>query len=270
MDDGLFYLFQGNLDDPAYVWAALWEEFEPASAVARTELLERFHSLELHQFDNFGLYAAEISRVCGRLHMLKAEPSDEVKLTRLLIGLGEGEDFKLYRISLSLERDITFRKAVLQIKKGLRFTSFGKKTQSSASSRQTAYNVSRSQSVKTCFNYQKGSCTRSNCRFSHVGPVVDSKVRRSKPASRSVKCYFCEGAHKVRACEKLQKLKANQVQELEDVTAEDREFAWMLQEVPEQVVELEAVDVDVDLPEDLPDLMSSSDEVVMKTQRGRV
>ena len=98
MDGNLFYLLEGKLDDPAILWAILSSEFEVSSELGKSQLWREFHSLTLSKCrGEFAVFASEIARISSALGSLGDGPSDQGKLARLLVGLGEDQRFSSLR-----------------------------------------------------------------------------------------------------------------------------------------------------------------------------
>ena len=217
VSDDCIHLIDGKTD-PALAYSALWSECEKSSALGKAQLHVEFHSLTLAQHGgDFSRFCSAIARVALSLRALGEAPSEDAKLARLLVGLGE--DRKSLRDAV-LMMGLSFKSACTKIKASMEFD-----VSTSVSSRPVAFaqeartDGPRARSNKPCFDFAKGLCRRKVCRFSH-----DAKVRARR-------CPLCDGAHLVNACPRLKQV--NSVGTGVVDSEEDADyFAWMLRVVP--------------------------------------
>ena len=113
--DNCIHLISDIPSDPAWAFSALWESFESSTTLGKAQLWCEFHAITLDScFGDFDKFCAEITRISTSLAVLNEAPSDEMKLARLLVGLGENHDH--VRTTLLMMDNISFSRAKMKIK----------------------------------------------------------------------------------------------------------------------------------------------------------
>ena len=219
--DEVLSLFSGRFEDPVVVWCVLEEKFGVHGVLSNHRLWLRFNSLTLETEDNdIGRFCSAIVSASSELRLVGDEPSDAAKLGRLLAGLGSAHNSLV--VSLGMMENLTFDTAVRKVKASLRMarsllvqdvmhvSAIVPKTRSSAKGRGVCYQFRK-----------KGTCSRRDCPFQHEAGKKSS-----------VKCYFCDGAHRIRDCQKFQAYKSS-LNSVDDGEAEyedqGQDFVWSLE-----------------------------------------